>query len=160
MHSGLPNTADKPYKGDRCVSCQKELRGGEKVQSSFSPCRETCVSHRLICRRPKFVALLWLTDICLPCLSIICHRCATSACTCELICKPTTPCVYNTHAWGCVWEHCVQAIQCLSEKWPCVCLSDCIFFSTICMPVCLHQTLHVYCILYIQVCLTVCVCIS
>lgn len=63
------------------------------------------------------------------------------------------------HAWGCVWEHCVQAIQCLSEKWPCVCLSDCIFFSTICMPVCLHQTLHVYCILYIQVCLTVCVCV-
>lgn len=56
------------------------------------------------------------------------------------------------HAWGCVWEHCVQANQCLSENWPCVCLRECIFFSTICMPVCLHQTPHVYCILHIQVC--------
>lgn len=36
------------------------------------------------------------------------------------------------HAWGCVSEHCVQAIQCLYEKWPCVCLRECIFFSTIC----------------------------
>lgn len=47
-------------------------------------------------------------------------------------------------------ERCVQAIHCLSEKWPCVCLSECIFFSAICMPLCLHQSQHVLCMLCIQ----------
>lgn len=53
---------------------------------------------------------------------------------------------------GLCLEHCVQTMQCLSEKWPCVCLSDCIFFSAICMPLCLHHSQHVYCIVYIQLC--------
>ena len=109
--------------------------------------------------QPKFVALMWSTDICLPVLVLFVAD-VLSLCVCELICKPITLCVYNMHAWGCVWEHCVQGMQCLSEKWLCVCLSECIFFSTICMPVCLHQSPHVCCILYIQACpLCVCLCV-
>lgn len=67
---------------------------------------------------------------------------------------------------GRVWEHSVQAARCLSEKWPCVCLGDCIFFSCY-----LHASLFTSdsaCILYTLytslshrdcVCVRTCVCL-
>lgn len=79
-------------------------------------------------------------------------------CVYVLTCKLKSPCVYNLHAWSCVWEHCVQKIQCFEEKWPCVCLSECLFFSTICNASLF--TLDSTCVLYtVYTNLSHCVCL-